>query len=237
MADIPKTLPPTTTSGTIGAEPQRDEHVPTILGWPRTQPTLAVGPGLCLRPFVDADVDDILAAHQDGEHLRWIPVQQPYTRQKAERFALGVSAEMWAEESGCSFAIADTTTNALLGSVGVPFIDHSLKHAEVGYWVAPWARGRGVATASLRALSRWLLDEVELLTLTLHVQPENHASLAVARNAGYEQRQEVDMDVLGDVRTFVQFALDAHQTLELAEPDWLSTDGKPHLPRPTTPAH
>ena len=44
----------------------------------------------------------------------------------------------------------------LLGAVGL--IDrHDAARAEVGYWVAPWARGRGVAGRALALISRWAL--------------------------------------------------------------------------------
>jgi len=30
--------------------------------------------------------------------------------------------------------------------------------AEVGYWVAPWARGRGVAAAAVEAATGWAFE-------------------------------------------------------------------------------
>src|SRR5207248_1403699 len=51
-------------------------------------------------------------------------------------------------------------------------------------WVAPWARGSGVATRATRAISGWAhrngLPRVELLT-----EPENWASQRVALRSGY----------------------------------------------------
>lgn len=211
----------------------------TTLGWPLTQPTLAVGPGVCLRPFTAHDVDAIYDAHQDPEHLRWVPVRQPYTRESAERFALGVSTEMWAEESGCVFAIADPRTGDLLGSVGVPFIDHAAGQAEIGYWVVPAARGRGIATASLRAVSDWLFDTLGLTTLTLHIEPDNPASLAVARGAGFEQVPgDMTFDVLGHDRTFCEWRRERVVSMVTAEPDWLSGEtGRPRHASDATRTH
>lgn len=207
------------------------------LGWPRHQPTLAAGPGLCLRPFEARDVDDVHLAHQDEAMLKYVPVPQPYTRAKAERFALGVSAEMWAEESGCTFAIAETDTGRLLGSVGVPFMDHVDREAQVGYWVAPWGRRRGVATAGLRTLSDWLLTEVRAANILLHIEDENVASVAVARAAGYTRLEsQVSTELFGEYRTFREWEQTApREQRACAEPDWLDahpTPAKRSVPQP-----
>jgi RimJ/RimL family protein N-acetyltransferase len=58
--------------------------------------------------------------------------------------------------------------------------------AEVGYWVAADARGRGIATAATRAAARWAFDTVpELARLQLRADVENPASNRVAEKAGF----------------------------------------------------
>ena len=60
-----------------------------------------------------------------------------------------------AENVAAHFAITATETGELLGSIGLKDIDWDAGRAEAGYWVAPEARGRGVATLALRALVSW----------------------------------------------------------------------------------
>jgi RimJ/RimL family protein N-acetyltransferase len=66
-------------------------------------------------------------------------------------------------------------------------IDREALEAELGYVVAPGARGRGVATEMLRRLTAWALDDLGMLRLTLIIDVENPASLRVAERCGYER--------------------------------------------------
>ena len=47
------------------------------------------------------------------------------------------------------------------------------------------ARGRGLATAALRLLSRWALDTLPVVRLQLTTHQDNPASQRVAQKAGY----------------------------------------------------
>lgn len=199
----------------------------TRQGWPRRQPTLEAGPDLILRPFTALDVDALVEAHADEEMKRYVPTPDggAYTRAHAERFALGVTTEMWAEESGCSFVIADTTTDELLGSVGVPHIDYATRQAMLGYWTAPWGRRRGAATAGLRAVSDWLLTEIGLHSIILYIDDANVGSVAVARAAGFTRlAEDAEFDVHGTLHVCGRWTLErSPEAMVCADPDWLTT--------------
>ena len=64
-------------------------------------------------------------------------------------------------------------------------IDRDEGEAELGYIVAPAKRGRGLATAILRALTDWAFAETGVERIRLVVDVENPASLRVAERAGY----------------------------------------------------
>ncbi len=55
---------------------------------------------------------------------------------------------------------------------------------ELGYAVAPGARGRGVATEALRQLTQWAFDQGMLRVVAL-ISTDNPASSRVAEKAGY----------------------------------------------------
>ncbi|MGW4497218.1 GNAT family N-acetyltransferase [Micromonospora sp. NPDC004336] len=137
-----------------------------------------------LRPFRPDDVADIAAGCADPLNLRFNPgMPQPYTEADARWWVTEGAPAAWAA-GGAAYAIADATTDRLIGGAGVGQVVTPRRQAEVGYWVAPWARRRGVATAATRALADAVLrhgvDRLELLT-----HAENPASQRVALAAGF----------------------------------------------------
>ena len=115
--------------------------------------SIAAG-GLTLRPWEPADVAFVYHSCQDIEVQRWTPLPRPYTAGDAVRL-LELSEAGRAENVAAHFAITATETGEVLGSIGLKDIDWDGGRAEAGYWVAPEARGRGVATLALRALVGW----------------------------------------------------------------------------------
>jgi len=57
--------------------------------------------------------------------------------------------------------------------------------AEVGYWVAPWARGRGVAAQATRVLCEWAIRDHGFERVQLFAATGNAASQRVAEEAGF----------------------------------------------------
>ena len=83
-----------------------------------------------------------------------------------------------------AFAIVDSEDGALLGLVLSPRIDREARTAELGYVLAPAARGRGVATEALRQLTEWAFAE-GMLRLELLIGVDNDRSRRVAERCGY----------------------------------------------------
>jgi len=163
--------------------------------------TLAVG-DLTLRPLSQSDADDIADACQDPETLRWLPIPRPYTLANAQWF-IGTFAPTL-RESGAGIVFAIESAGRLVGVIDLKHVNWAYRVAEVGYWVAPWARGRGVASRSTRALSEWAISDhgferVELFAATGNIGSQRAAEKAgfvregVARNAGYVHDGRVDL--------------------------------------------
>ena len=79
--------------------------------------------------------------------------------------------------------MVDRSTGELLGSIGVRFLGDGV--AEVGYWIAKEARGRGVATRALVLIVRWVFENDDIARFQLRAEPENVASQRVAEKAGF----------------------------------------------------
>jgi RimJ/RimL family protein N-acetyltransferase len=78
-----------------------------------------------------------------------------------------------------------TPRGEFLGFAAIVDLDLEGRQGEIGYVVTPDARGRGVATRGLRLVTGWALDELGLLRVELHIDPENTASIRVAERCAY----------------------------------------------------
>jgi RimJ/RimL family protein N-acetyltransferase len=141
-----------------------------------------------LRPWgEEGDVEAITTACNDraiAEFLDLIP--SPYTETDAREF-IAACREGWAEGTVSNFAITDAETGLPVGSVGVRWVEPDQGVAEVGYWVAPGSRGRGLCTRAVRLVSRWVIADCGMERLQLRADEQNPASRKVAENAGFTQ--------------------------------------------------
>ena len=129
------------------------------------------------------DAEAIEAACNDraiAEFLDAIP--QPYTRSDANAY-LEACRIGWRDGTMTNFAIV--LDGQAVGSIGVRWLEPHQGVAEVGYWVAPEARGQGVCTRALRLISAWVLARPAMARLQLRADEENVASNRVAQNAGF----------------------------------------------------
>jgi RimJ/RimL family protein N-acetyltransferase len=139
-----------------------------------------------LRPYRPADTDDLMAGCNDPLTRRFTPIlPSPYTPQDAQWW-IGQGAPAVFGSGGAAYAIADPATDRLIGGIGLNLAPDAARRAYIGYWVAPWVRGRGVATAATVALSGWAFAH-GLHRLDLHTALENVASQRVAMAAGYRR--------------------------------------------------
>jgi RimJ/RimL family protein N-acetyltransferase len=132
-----------------------------------------------------ADVEDVTRALQDREIVRWtasIPV--PYTEASAKGW-IDQHGRWWNEGSTASFAIDDTADASMLGNINVIVRPNWDGQAAMMYWVATWARGRGVATRALLLASEWAIAVINPRKLFLETLEGNIASERVAEKAGY----------------------------------------------------
>jgi RimJ/RimL family protein N-acetyltransferase len=87
------------------------------------------------------------------------------------------------------------------GRISVHSIDWDSGRAELGMWLAPRARGRGLAPVALQLVARWLFEECHLELVELLTEPDNEPMLRAALAAGFvergmRRRAEVDMIVM-----------------------------------------
>lgn len=137
---------------------------------------------LRLRPVEEGDVPVVTAICQDPEIQHWTRVPSPYTEDDGRAYH-EMSRRALAEGRGVHLLAVDGD-DVVLAAVGFDIDVHD-RACEVGYWVAPAARGRGVAVAATRVLLRWALGDLGLGRCTLRAATENAGSNAVARRLGF----------------------------------------------------
>ncbi len=150
-------------------------------------PVLAAKAGtdeIRLRPPAERDVAAIVASCRDPGSVRWTTVPDPYARSDAEYFVRRHAPGRWAEGSGAVFVIADPA-DAHAGAMELRISPADPLVADVGFLVAPAARGRGYAPAALRALAGWGCGALGLARVEWRAHVGNTASRRVAEKAGF----------------------------------------------------
>ncbi|MGW3387452.1 GNAT family N-acetyltransferase [Streptomyces cinereoruber] len=153
-----------------------------------TLPARLPGIVLTLRPFSPEDEPLVARALDDAEIVRWATGAHLHRLPASERATQWLDARLTAWSEGVPhFAIADPDTDALTGYIGLRRIHNG--NAEVGNWIAPWARGRGLAAGALLTAAGWALTPTAhgglgLHRLALHHATGNPASCTVAAKAG-----------------------------------------------------
>jgi RimJ/RimL family protein N-acetyltransferase len=139
---------------------------------------------LVLRPHRPDDVDAVHRASQDPESQRWITaITVPYTREEARRYVEDIAPRTRSDRLGLPVVVE--ADGEFVGTAGINLRPGRLG-PEIGYSIAFWARGRGYATETARALADWGFAHGSP-RVHLYVDVRNAASAAVARRAGFTQ--------------------------------------------------
>jgi RimJ/RimL family protein N-acetyltransferase len=175
-------------------------------------PAVSRQPALILRPWRAADLP-ALAAEMGRDYLlggMWSrPDERPFRtvlRGGAERAGpmderdaarwLVSQERGWRDGDRLCFAVLEADNAGccvLAGNVGLKNREEAgrigeRETAEIGYWTAVAARGRGVAPAAVRAVTGWVFDAfagTSLRQIMLVHNVDNPASCRVAEKAGY----------------------------------------------------
>ncbi|QKW11203.1 GNAT family N-acetyltransferase [Streptomyces sp. NA04227] len=131
---------------------------------------------------------DDLDAHLAGEDellVRWLS-GGPSTREKAEAY-FRLCLEQWESEGSLrAFGVRAGTEGVLAGTIDLRFGVEGLAPGQVNvaYGLYPSWRGRGLATRAVLLASRYA-GTAGGKQAVIRVEPENLASAAVARRAGF----------------------------------------------------
>lgn len=168
-----------------------------------------------LRLAAERDIPETLIAFQDDAELHErLGLERPPSGAE-----LGRRAERAEEDRvkgrAVTLTILEPGSDVCLGQISTPHVEWEQERAELGMWVAPQARGRGLGAGALRLAALWLLAATSLERLQILTESHNEPMLRAARAAGFsdegtlrgytrERGRRVDCAVLslikGDLR-------------------------------------
>ena len=140
-------------------------------------PASLKGDGVALRRLRPGDAHAYAAAFKEDPELgRLIGTEEDpdeaRVRQRAtadRRFELAITG-------------AD---DAFAGMVLLHSLDERHRHCEVGFWLVPAARGRGLASRAVRLVVSWAFEELDVLRVELTTTPDNAGVFALAERLGF----------------------------------------------------
>ncbi|MEM9294956.1 MAG: GNAT family protein [Planctomycetota bacterium] len=154
---------------------------------PPSPAAIELGDGLRLQQFIDDDAEALFAVI-DGfrgallPYMRWaLDVKSPadmreligrWTEQTQTTGAVSLGVELEGRWVGAVFHLRPNAED---------------RNVEIGYWLTPAARGRGVATRAVRALFDWTFRELDYRRAYLRIAAHNAPSIALAERLGLER--------------------------------------------------
>lgn len=148
-----------------------------------------VSSGVRLRPLGEDDVPRIVEACTDPVTRRWLSsIPVPYTEAAARAYLDDCS---WQAAIGAKAGWAVTTLDddRLLGHISLMLSTGGIspQSGEIGYWMHPDSRGRGLAREATRLVIAHAFgrDGAALSRLDLYAAEGNDASNRVARSLGF----------------------------------------------------
>ncbi|MFE1952137.1 GNAT family N-acetyltransferase [Streptomyces sp. NPDC059524] len=160
-----------------------------------THPLRLTGLGLILRPWTDDDLDAVQALFDDPDVAHRTPLESPFDPGAALRYLDGAER---ARRAGERVHLAITTDGVT--ACGEVLLNRTTR--SIGYVVGAAHRGQGLAVRALRLMTEYAHTTAALPTVILEIEPDNGASIAVARAAGYRPSASAPETVTDKGRTY-----------------------------------
>jgi len=145
-------------------------------------------PRLVLRSYRPSDAEVIWEAVEETRPslVRWVPdIGRQQTPSAVHAALVGLACQQQRGDR-VVFGVWERSSDQFLGEVGVYDVDRGSGIGEVGYWIRQTAQGHGYATEALRAVLKYVTDELGLRACEAHVASDNHRSRRVAERLGFD---------------------------------------------------
>ena len=146
---------------------------------------LPVDDEVTLRQLTEDDAEELFAlVERDRAYLgRWLPWLPAVTSVDDEREFIRFSSRQWDARAQLDMRVV--AGGRVVGCAGLTAKDPAARSAEIGYWLAEDAQGRGYATRAAAALARFAAESLGCVRTEIHAATGNLPSRAVAERLGY----------------------------------------------------
>jgi len=139
---------------------------------------------LILRPLRASDAERVHAYRSLPEVARF----QSWDTQSLDevRAYIAEQTALRPDEPGWyQLAIAERSTDRVVGDLGVHVLECDVRQVELGFTLAPDAQGQGFATEAVRGILRHLFAVVGKHRAIASTDPRNERSIALLRRVGF----------------------------------------------------
>jgi [ribosomal protein S5]-alanine N-acetyltransferase len=141
------------------------------------------GERVVLRDWRDEDAPALEPVCGEWDVCAFTSVPEVYSEPEALAW-IGRQREKRAAGSVLALAIQGRDDDRALGNVNLSGLAEGAREAEIGYWLVPEARGRGLVTEAASLLADWGFANLGLTRIEFAILPENLASQRVAERLG-----------------------------------------------------
>lgn len=138
-----------------------------------------------VRLAAERDIPEVLIAHQEDRRLAAaLGLERPPSGAQLGRAMEEAPAHRTAG-SEVTFTILEPGSDECRGQIHAERFDWEHAHADVGVWVTPGARRRGLGSHALALAADWLIETCELVRVQLLTPPDNEPAIRTALAAGF----------------------------------------------------
>jgi ribosomal-protein-serine acetyltransferase len=146
--------------------------------------SILIDEDILLRSYQWDDVNGLFAAvTASKKHLRtWLDWADKTTKPEHTQQFIQQSLQQLQSQEGLALGIF--YKREIIGGIGMHHWDHTLKKAQLGYWIAAEHEGKGIINRCLVRFVDFLFNKAGLNKIEIHFVAENKRSAHVAQRLG-----------------------------------------------------
>jgi RimJ/RimL family protein N-acetyltransferase len=149
-------------------------------------PEVPLGDGVVeLRLLSGDDAPAFLDGLRDRAVAHYAYSDQLDAEETAVREHIARVPDRVAADDAVLLAVLDAATGAFIGKTMLFHVDRDNRSAELGFWLSPVSRGRGLAARAIGLTVRWAFDELGLERIQGLTDVENETSQRVMERVGF----------------------------------------------------